>query len=519
MVRKSKTACHTCRRRRLRCDEAKPHCQRCAAEGVECLGYGKMILWVDGVASRGKLMGKTFNTTSLSPKGSPVASPPSSNAHTSNQLSTSHHGHDSRVVASQTPPALYSSLLDPWLQQMDYNTRHYLAHFLTNVGNDLIVHNLPSHKPNPLRVLLEFSQQSSALFNIIIAMSAHHQHNLLLGTPGAQTHQIHGLRCKGRALHLLSHEITHINPSNYTTLLASSMLLSEMALLELGDDTWRIHVGAAARLVRGITMSCPSIVPDGMGVEAYAFCSWMISRLVLQDMFGSSLSSTTANCDLQGVWGPGQGIDRVLRIAELDHYSSCPAQISQLILAASSVHNTPPGPPVFCDRDNPTTCIFSSIQQFDPAEWALALQPHTPTDDFTERYHIASAYKAAAALYVAQIIPDEQMCDHRNREPQYLVHDILHHISQISQTNPLFKSSIWPICIAGAETTDVHHRATVLSHLRTLSIAIPWQSTYVAEQGLKAFWERIDALPQHEPHRARRWLDEFRSMGVSIYPA
>jgi hypothetical protein len=164
---------------------------------------------------------------------------------------------------------------------MDYNTRHYLGHFLTNVGNDLIVHNLPSHKPNPLRVLLEFSQQSSALFNIIIAMSAHHQHNLLLGTPDAQTHQIHGLRCKGRALHLLSHEITHINPSNYTTLLASSMLLSEMALLELGDDTWRIHVGAAARLVRGITMSCPSIAPDGMGVEAYAFCSWMISRLVL----------------------------------------------------------------------------------------------------------------------------------------------------------------------------------------------------------------------------------------------
>lgn len=39
--------CHTCRRQRLRCDGSRPGCGKCAARGVECLGYGaRPILWV-----------------------------------------------------------------------------------------------------------------------------------------------------------------------------------------------------------------------------------------------------------------------------------------------------------------------------------------------------------------------------------------------------------------------------------------------------------------------------------------
>ncbi|UNI20477.1 hypothetical protein JDV02_006558 [Purpureocillium takamizusanense] len=39
--------CHTCRRQRLRCDGAKPGCNKCVARGVKCLGYGAQpFLWV-----------------------------------------------------------------------------------------------------------------------------------------------------------------------------------------------------------------------------------------------------------------------------------------------------------------------------------------------------------------------------------------------------------------------------------------------------------------------------------------
>ncbi|KAK6437384.1 37S ribosomal protein S22 [Oleoguttula sp. CCFEE 5521] len=37
---KTKTGCITCRRRRVKCDEAAPSCQRCAVAGRNCEGYG-----------------------------------------------------------------------------------------------------------------------------------------------------------------------------------------------------------------------------------------------------------------------------------------------------------------------------------------------------------------------------------------------------------------------------------------------------------------------------------------------
>ncbi|PWW78055.1 hypothetical protein C7212DRAFT_357155 [Tuber magnatum] len=53
--------CYTCRRRRVRCDRALPHCEMCANRpGLDCLGYRKPLVWDKGVASRGKIMGKTF---------------------------------------------------------------------------------------------------------------------------------------------------------------------------------------------------------------------------------------------------------------------------------------------------------------------------------------------------------------------------------------------------------------------------------------------------------------------------
>lgn len=53
--------CYTCRRRRVKCDNNVPFCQKCQKTGRECLGYQKPLVWVKGVASRGKMMGLTFD--------------------------------------------------------------------------------------------------------------------------------------------------------------------------------------------------------------------------------------------------------------------------------------------------------------------------------------------------------------------------------------------------------------------------------------------------------------------------
>ena len=54
--------CYTCRRRRIICDNGLPTCQKCRDAGKECLGYQKPLTWVKGgVASRGKMMGRSFD--------------------------------------------------------------------------------------------------------------------------------------------------------------------------------------------------------------------------------------------------------------------------------------------------------------------------------------------------------------------------------------------------------------------------------------------------------------------------
>ncbi|KAJ5267004.1 Protein of unknown function DUF3468 [Penicillium angulare] len=54
--------CYTCRRRRIICDNGQPTCRKCQDAGKECLGYQKPLVWVKGgVASRGKMMGRSFD--------------------------------------------------------------------------------------------------------------------------------------------------------------------------------------------------------------------------------------------------------------------------------------------------------------------------------------------------------------------------------------------------------------------------------------------------------------------------
>ncbi|WPH00378.1 Hypothetical protein R9X50_00320500 [Acrodontium crateriforme] len=49
---RSKTGCGTCRRRKKKCDEAKPHCLNCEKNNVVCDGYEPKQLWTSGGRQR-----------------------------------------------------------------------------------------------------------------------------------------------------------------------------------------------------------------------------------------------------------------------------------------------------------------------------------------------------------------------------------------------------------------------------------------------------------------------------------
>jgi len=44
---KTFSACWTCRKRHVKCDELRPECARCVKGGFECQGYGIKLVWID----------------------------------------------------------------------------------------------------------------------------------------------------------------------------------------------------------------------------------------------------------------------------------------------------------------------------------------------------------------------------------------------------------------------------------------------------------------------------------------
>jgi len=108
----STTPCWTCRRSRVVCDKASPTCAKCRQLGRPCLGYKKPLVWNKGVASRGKLMGKSFND--LDPQNMTVSS-----AAPESPISQLLEVCISSTLGSQ-------KLADPIFQGFDTNTRYYL---------------------------------------------------------------------------------------------------------------------------------------------------------------------------------------------------------------------------------------------------------------------------------------------------------------------------------------------------------------------------------------------------------
>lgn len=66
---KSFTGCWTCRSRKVKCDEQKPHCQKCIQRDLECEGYGLRLTWVVGSGEDGldSLLGNQEETNTASP--------------------------------------------------------------------------------------------------------------------------------------------------------------------------------------------------------------------------------------------------------------------------------------------------------------------------------------------------------------------------------------------------------------------------------------------------------------------
>lgn len=166
--------CHNCRRRRLRCDRSWPTCNKCTITGQECLGYGKVYVWTEGIDAQGKVKPSPGVRRAAYGENHGVAGHPSLVLHSGppplpptavgTVQDSQHPGGTSKSpqnpadTAMPTLPqcsaqqkigghAAYlvpSQLTDPVFQDLDPTSRIYLAHcellssayFSTNTNNN-----------------------------------------------------------------------------------------------------------------------------------------------------------------------------------------------------------------------------------------------------------------------------------------------------------------------------------------------------------------------------------------------
>lgn len=275
--------CHNCRRRRLRCDRSWPTCHKCVVSGQECLGYGKVFVWAqpgDGQTkvrhptasnsgrAKSSLLDDEHIAAKLLRQSNPSLSPPPD------------------FSRSSTP----GSLTDPFFQDLDRNSRHYLAHckFITHlslaghkltcnpsVADRVCLDLVPRDRPggNPFRELLPLSQQHPLLLQILIATSAIHWSNLFrpvtaipngVADPAGYFAQlrnqnlvsrqalIDALDAKQKAMGHLRDTLGALDPAGSEVALAAMHFFIKFELIDLeksGRSSWKSHLEGASSIM------------------------------------------------------------------------------------------------------------------------------------------------------------------------------------------------------------------------------------------------------------------------------
>lgn len=264
-------------------------------------------MWADGVASRGKMVGKSFEeSSSATPKKqsqkhapslpAPAPAPAQPNLADGWQSYPSRPAQCNQLIRGGLTDLPSSEvvryedsnhtqiqwpLVDPLIQDLNEYTRYYLLHFATKICADIVAYDGPGQ--NPMRDLVSATSSYPLLLQIMVANSAFHIFNISQNpvdfsspqqrdnsTPGAvmlysgpnRKHYRDALIAKQEALSLLAKSVTVVDATNIDLVLAAILLFVNYDLIESGTDKWKVHMEGAHRLIS--LLGCPSYQPHTM---------------------------------------------------------------------------------------------------------------------------------------------------------------------------------------------------------------------------------------------------------------
>ncbi|KAI1491702.1 fungal-specific transcription factor domain-containing protein [Biscogniauxia mediterranea] len=341
------------------------------------------------------------------------------------------------------------------------------------------------------------------------------------------------------------------NRSEKDALLATVLFFLNFDLIDSGGDGWREHLKAAGKLLSTHFLQPPSTTPASQGnpvseatekdksvisatpsaVEpfepslcsrALGACDYVASDTVAYYIWSHALDSIA--CSTQDS-GPGFGlfewdttnILNILLRTEANSYHSCPSHMMHMLLRAShiahAVKSQEHGIPSWEHMDQ-FIALMKEVQSFDIDEWAADIcvrnaAVYGAVDDLelSLRKHVAATYRSAICLYILLVAPGLQ-AEIRRREQRSsddsalllptlpdaddLATTILHHLSFIPSSSPLFKYTTWVVFVTGVEAESPARRAWVLARLQAMRVFCPWGMLTAAIDTLGDIWRLRD---------------------------
>jgi hypothetical protein len=542
-------ACHNCRKKRWRCDRSLPSCQKCSLSGTECLGYGKLFKWNSGVASRGKMMGKSYDG------GEGMGIKEEAKTHDApalvwdNENNTQHQGHANvreteilmvrnaecspRQNERQTAMTVHRTLVDPLVSDLNHHSRYYLHHFATQLCDVLVVYDMPGQ--NPIRDLIPTTSAYPLLLHVMVANSAFHVFNIsrnpmsqstyqaddsstnathlpvtaLIGGP-LQSSYRDALVAKQHALSLLAQSVATVDENNIDMILVTILLFVNYALVESGRDKWRVHMDGAWRLIR--LLGEPPYLQKPMSKLRLTILSDFLVFYIL----GSTFSFTAMPSFIPDTIE----LEPILRYAETNNYLSCPGPLLGIMLESFAL----PDQTVSC-----TDQVYDNIQEqigqllhraldFNPVAWSSDFEPASPYEDINQRIRIAAAHRSAVCIYLARVLPSTHpLLDPASTSAivnlTALANDVVHQISHLKPGDALFKSICWPLFLAGAESRDPAQREWIMNTLDKLYGLMFWGYLHTSKRVLEAIWKYLD---QADGGVENCWVDEVKDLGNEI---
>lgn len=452
-----RTGCLTCRARRKKCvDNTLPTCGSCARLNLECVRE----------PARRVLAG---------PPGAPRDAP----------------REGAVIIATAGPPPPQDGLAPGRARARTAPARLFMRYYANFLALKLTA---CGYKNSFLTALLPMAMESQTLFDSVVALASGNLSNF----DGA--YQVAAMEARSAALGGLSADVAKplADAHDREAALASCLLLSASEAI-LGLRTgWSEHLAGA----RSVIMSAGA----GQGLRGPAAFrgsaegEWLLRNFAYHDILGSVTSGRPALIPGEYLEGLGDTVDSYLGV-----HSQVLVYVSQ-ISALGVLGDVTPVEPQSGGETVDRTAACSQIEQ-DLRAW----QPD-PADPILEA--TANAYKSAALIYLYQRMRETALVT-APLDPMVCgeVQSVLDNVARIPEDAHPDGVLLFPLFMAGGETTSLRDMETIRSRLRSIDKIRGFRNVLRACEVLEEVWQARAAATVHN---SVNWRDVLRSQGGGL---